>query len=571
MREDRISVDVYVLAVAGGVLIGAAPNSAASAFVFVAVVAAALRVELDRALAVVALGALALGVATLMYNNSGVGLLAYTLGFAAAALAGSNSRQSVQRAEQAELLVAQTQRSQEEHVRAARLEESARIAREIHDVLAHALAGLTIQLEATSALLEQGADREAILARVQRAHALAREGLQETRRAVGALREDGTPAAAAVEAVSARAAIEALVEEYRTGTDAAAELTIDGDPARLAGPTGQTVQRIVQEALTNVRKHAPGAAVSVAVHAGELPEEDVVLRVDDRPISNGHPARTREPRRQRRGLRPAGHARAGAVAGRNTRRGRGSRRVAGRAATAAARCGYAFDFGDAARRGDPMNGPVRVMVVDDQALVREGLMTLLETAPDIKPVVAASDGEEAVELCARHRPDVVLMDLRMPKLDGVEATRRIRAAQPDTEVVVLTTHADEASILDALQAGARGYLTKDAGIAEISRAVHAAANHQALLDPVVHSRLLAAMSSGPRPAPAPATLPDDLTPREAEVLSLIARGLSNAEIAAALVVSQATVKTHINHVFAKIGARDRAQAVHYAYTHGLAD
>jgi DNA-binding NarL/FixJ family response regulator len=218
-----------------------------------------------------------------------------------------------------------------------------------------------------------------------------------------------------------------------------------------------------------------------------------------------------------------------------------------------------------------VNGPVRVMVVDDQALVREGLMTLLETASDIKPVAAASDGEEAVELSARHRPDVVLMDLRMPKLDGVEATRRIRAAQPDTEVVVLTTHADEASILDALQAGARGYLTKDAGIAEISRAVHAAANHQALLDPVVHSRLLAAMSSGPRPAPPPAALPDDLTPREAEVLSLIARGLSNAEIAAALVVSQATVKTHINHVFAKIGARDRAQAVHYAYTHSLGD
>jgi signal transduction histidine kinase len=194
----------------------------------------------------------------------------------------------MQRAEQAELLVAQTQRSQEEHVRAARLEESARIAREIHDVLAHALAGLTIQLEATSALLEQGADREAILARVQRAHALAREGLQETRRAVGALREDEAPAS--VEAISARAAIEALVEEYRTGTDAPAELTIDGDPTRLAGPTGQTVQRIVQEALTNVRKHAPGAAVSVAVHAGELPEEDVVLRVDDHPVGNGHGA-----------------------------------------------------------------------------------------------------------------------------------------------------------------------------------------------------------------------------------------------------------------------------------------
>ena len=217
-----------------------------------------------------------------------------------------------------------------------------------------------------------------------------------------------------------------------------------------------------------------------------------------------------------------------------------------------------------------MTGPARVMVVDDQALVREGLMTLLEAAPDINPVAAAADGEEAVRLCARHRPDVVLMDLRMPKLDGVEATRRIRATQPETEVVVLTTHADEASILDALRAGARGYLTKDAGIAEISRAVHAAADHQTLLDPVVHSQLLAAATAGARPAAQPAALPDDLTQREGEVLSLIARGLSNREIAATLVVSEATVKTHINHVFAKIGVRDRAQAVHYAYTHGLA-
>ena len=217
-----------------------------------------------------------------------------------------------------------------------------------------------------------------------------------------------------------------------------------------------------------------------------------------------------------------------------------------------------------------MSPTVRVMVVDDQALVREGLMTLLETAPDVTPVAAASDGEEAVALAARHRPDVVLMDLRMPGVDGVEATRRIRAAQPDTEIVVLTTHADEASILDALQAGARGYLTKDAGITEISRAIHAAAGHQSVLDPVVHSRLLAAATAGARPAPVASTLPDELTPREAEVLSLIARGLSNAEIADKLVVSEATVKTHINHVFAKIGARDRAQAVHYAYTHGLA-
>jgi len=218
-----------------------------------------------------------------------------------------------------------------------------------------------------------------------------------------------------------------------------------------------------------------------------------------------------------------------------------------------------------------MSGPVRVLVADDQALVREGLMTLLQATPGIEPVADAADGAEAIELAARHRPDVILMDLRMPNVDGVQATREIRAAQPHTEIVVLTTHADEASILDALRAGARGYLTKDAGIQEIARAVHAAAAHQSLLDPVVQAKLLEALgAAAPVPAPAPRQLPDELTPREAEVLSLIARGLSNREIGAQLFVSEATVKTHVNHVFAKIGARDRAQAVHYAYTHDLA-
>ena len=220
-----------------------------------------------------------------------------------------------------------------------------------------------------------------------------------------------------------------------------------------------------------------------------------------------------------------------------------------------------------------MSDAIHVLVVDDQALVREGLMTLLDAAPGITPVAAAADGEQAIALAGRHRPEVVLMDLRMPGLDGVEATRRIRAALPDTEVVVLTTHADEASILDALEAGARGYLTKDAGIAEIARAIQAAAAHQSLLDPAVQSRLLAAATAARpahKPAASDATLPDELTPREAEVLRLVAQGLSNGEIAAELVVSEATVKTHINHLFAKIGARDRAQAVHYAYSRGLA-
>ena len=212
---------------------------------------------------------------------------------------------------------------------------------------------------------------------------------------------------------------------------------------------------------------------------------------------------------------------------------------------------------------------------------------LLGLLPDVEVVGTAADGREALRLAEQTQPDVVLMDLRMPHLDGAAATRQLRERCPGVRVIVLTTYADDRSVIDALRAGARGYLTKDAGIAEISRAVHAAAAHQTLLDPVVHQRLIAAATgrqaggsqgseaggSIPPTRPqttAPAMLPDDLTPREAEVLALIAQGRSNREIAAELFVSEATVKSHINHLFAKIEARDRAQAVHYAYTHGLA-
>jgi signal transduction histidine kinase len=278
--SGRVTIELYVMAAAGGLLVEAAPHSAASAFVFVAVVAAGLREELPRAAPVALVGILAVAISDLLYNGSALGLLAYALGFAAALLAAANARGRTERVEQAELLLAQTQRSHEEQLRAARLEESTRIAREIHDVLAHTLAGLTIQLEATSALLEQGADREVALARVRRAHELAREGLSETRRAVGALRG---------ESVSAPTGIEALVADYRAGGEATADLKIDGDLARLAGQTGETVLRILQEALTNARKHAPGADVSVALHAGTAPMDGVVLIVDDLPVS-GEPA-----------------------------------------------------------------------------------------------------------------------------------------------------------------------------------------------------------------------------------------------------------------------------------------
>jgi len=171
---------------------------------------------------------------------------------------------------------------------------------------------------------------------------------------------------------------------------------------------------------------------------------------------------------------------------------------------------------------------IRVLAADDQRVVREGLAMLLGLLPDVEVAGTAADGEEVLALAAELKPDVILMDLRMPRMDGVEATRRLRERDPAVKVVVLTTYADDRSVIDALRAGALGYLTKDAGAAEIQQALHRVAGGQAALDPAVQ------------------------------------------EIAERLVVSEATVKSHVNHLLAKIGARDRAQAVGYAYRHGLA-
>jgi DNA-binding NarL/FixJ family response regulator len=216
----------------------------------------------------------------------------------------------------------------------------------------------------------------------------------------------------------------------------------------------------------------------------------------------------------------------------------------------------------------PPDQPVlRVVVADDQTIVREGLVTLLGLLPDIEVVGAAADGEQAIALVAQHAPHVILMDLDMPGLGGVAATARIHDEHPATQVVVLTTFADDTSILAALRAGALGYLTKDAGRAQIARALHTAAAGQAVLDRTVHARLLAA-AANPPPQP-PAALPDGLTTREAEVLTLIAEGLTNAQIATRLYITEATVKTHINHLFTKANLHDRAQAVGYAHRHHL--
>jgi DNA-binding NarL/FixJ family response regulator len=224
-----------------------------------------------------------------------------------------------------------------------------------------------------------------------------------------------------------------------------------------------------------------------------------------------------------------------------------------------------------------MTRPIRVLVADDQRVVREGLVMVLGLLDDVEVVGTASDGEQAVAMAASLHPDIVLMDLKMPRCDGVQATRSLREQQPEVKVVVLTTYADDQSVIEALRAGARGYLTKDAGGDQIRQGLWQVFHDGAVIDPAVQRHLLDAIGSAPVPAgqarqaaAKPGGLPDGLTPREAEVLTLIADGLSNAEIAERLVVTEGTVKSHINHLLAKIGARDRAQAVSYAYQHGLA-
>jgi len=229
---------------------------------------------------------------------------------------------------------------------------------------------------------------------------------------------------------------------------------------------------------------------------------------------------------------------------------------------------------------------VRVLVADDQKVVRDGLSALLGLLPGIEVVGTAADGEEAVRRARDLMPDVVLMDLRMPNCDGVEATRRLRHATPPIPVVVLTTYSDDDSVLAALRAGARGFLTKNASADEILHAISVVCAGEAQLEPSVQRRLLEVIGLGGRsgavagavgdgaaaadPAPSPRQLPDGLTRRETQVLSEIGAGLSNAEIARKLVISDTTVKTHINHLLAKTGARDRAQLVAYAFRLGLA-
>jgi len=216
-----------------------------------------------------------------------------------------------------------------------------------------------------------------------------------------------------------------------------------------------------------------------------------------------------------------------------------------------------------------MTAPVRVVLADDQEMVRAGLRMLLDFQPDLEVVGEAADGLAAVEVVTRTRPDVVLMDVRMPRCDGIEAARRIVAALPETAVVVLTTFDDDASLAEALRAGVSGFLLKVAPPEQLLHAVRTVAAGNGLLDPAVTLRVIAASAAAPAPDPAAAARLASLTQRETDVLRLVAEGLSNAEIAGRLYLGEATVKTYLSRMLTKLDLRDRVQAVAFAFRSGL--
>jgi DNA-binding NarL/FixJ family response regulator len=209
-----------------------------------------------------------------------------------------------------------------------------------------------------------------------------------------------------------------------------------------------------------------------------------------------------------------------------------------------------------------MNQTIKILIVDDQALFREGLVTLLSVQPDFKVVGEAANGEEALRLCAQHHPNVVLMDLRMPVLDGVTATRRLRATLPDCRVIVLTTFDDDEYVFEGMRAGAVGYLLKDVSSEKLFEAIRASARGEYFLLPSITAKVIEEFARVSRPAP-PQVEPliDPLSGREIEILRLVATGASNKEIAERLVIAEGTVKNHLTNILAKLGVKDRLQAV----------
>ena len=450
--------------------------------------------------------------------------------------------------------------------------ERARIARELHDVVAHHISMIAVQAETgrltTPGLPAAGAQRFAAIGDTARA------GLTEMRRLLGVLREDAEQDTASEPVLQPAAPdlqpagpgrrpqpglpqLGDLVDGAREASGGVVRLIMSGQADRLDPGVELAAYRIVQEALTNARRHAPGAAVDV-----ELRYADDALRLRIR--DNGP------------GQAPRYHAGHGLLGMRER-----AAAVGGSLQTGDARGGgFCVEAELPAKVPDAMTGrragqdapvSIGIVVADDHEVVRAGFAALLDTQPDFTVLGTACDGGEAVRVCRELRPDVVLMDVRMPSLDGIEATRQLAdAGDPGPRVLILTTFDLDEYVFDALRAGASGFLLKDVTAERLFDAVRVIAAGEALLAPAVTRRLISEFT---RMRPVSGTLPSavlgTLTPRETEVLRLVAEGMSNPEIARRLVVTEETVKTHVSRILAKLGLRDRTQAVVAAYESGL--
>ena len=454
--------------------------------------------------------------------------------FAIAWLAGFGLRGHAAQAEAAEERAARAERDREVAARIAVAEERARIARELHDIVAHAVSVMVLQVGAVRHRLPADVsddDREALVG-VERT---GRSALAEMRRLLGALRAEDDDVELAPQ--PGLAGLDSLLDEFRR-SGLPVELQVDGERVPLPRALDLSAYRIVQEGLTNVLKHARRAACGRG------------------PALRRRRAADRDPRRRHRagGRRRRPRSRAG----RRPRTRQGLRRLDERGARQRRRL-------PAEHAAPAMT--IRVLVADDQSMVRAGFRLLLAGEPGIEVVAEARTGLEAVEKAGRFDPTVVLMDIRMPELDGIEATRRILAADSTARVLILTTFDLDEYVYEALSAGASGFVLKDDPPEQLIAAIRTIAGGEALLSPAVTSRVIRQFTRRPRPSPPPGL--EELTAREMDVFRLIARGHSNAEIGAQLSITDTTVKTHVTKVLQKLDLRDRVQAVVLAYETGI--
>ena len=421
-------------------------------------------------------------------------------------------------------------------------DERQRMAREIHDTLAQGLTGIITQLEAARQI-GNDAERER---RIGNAKRLARDSLAEARRSVQALRPQVLENSRLPEALADE------VARWSATSGVPGEVETTGDARALHPEVEVTLLRVAQEALANVAKHAGASRAGVTL---SYMEDVVSLDVRDDgagflpPSGSAAPtAFEREPGWRR--LRPDRDAAAGQPAGRpagdRVRTGGGHGRVGQPARHPAGRI--------------QLSQIIRLLIADDHPVVRDGLRGIFEASGEFEVAGEAANGREAVDRAAALRPDVVLMDLRMPVLDGVSAIRLLAEKGVSARVLVLTTFDTDTDVVPAIEAGATGYLLKDSPPEELLRGVRAAARGEAVLSPSVATRLLGQVRQPAR---------EPLSERELDILGLIARGCSNREAAARLFISEATVKTHLLHIYAKLGVNDRAAAVATGFERGL--